>query len=202
MMDKFRNAMRREAQREASTRAKPRRGTITAYDPSKYAAKVRIQPEGYETGFLQIGAEFVGNGWGLLLGPSIGDEVEVNFQEDGKNAAYIGSRFYGDEAPPMAVASGEAWLVHKSGAFIKLTNDGKMSLRDASGSALVLNNDGTTILSSNLIVNGYIKATGDITDRYTSGGASMFSFRQAYDIHYHGGVMNGGGNTGPPNPTI
>jgi len=202
MMRKIQNLMRREAHREASTRAKPRRGTITAYDPSKYAAKVRIEPEGYETGFLQIGSEFVGNGWGLILGPSIGDEVEVNFQEDGKNAAYIGSRFFGDELPPFPVPSSEAWLVHKSGAFIKLTNDGKLSLRDAAGSTLVLNNDGTTVLSSNLIVNGYIKATGDITDRSATGGSSMADFREVYDSHTHGGVMSGGSNTNEPNQEI
>ena len=128
MMNRVMNMIRREAQREASTRAKPRRGTISAYDPSKYAAKVRIQPEGFETGFIQIGAEWVGNDWGLYLGPSIGDEVEVNFQEDGKNAAYIGSRFYGDVTRPLPVPSGEAWMVHKTGAFFKLTNDGKMAL--------------------------------------------------------------------------
>jgi uncharacterized protein involved in type VI secretion and phage assembly len=202
MMDKIRNAMRSEAKRESSTRAKPRRGTITAYDPSKYAAKVRIEPEGYETGFLQIGSEFVGNGWGLILGPSIGDEVEVNFQEDGKNAAYIGSRFFGDETPPFPVPSGEAWLVHKSGAFIKLTNDGKMSLRDAAGSTLVMNNDGTTTLTSNLIVNGNITATGDITDRDATGGSSMADFRTVYDGHTHGNVMNGGDNTDIPNQEI
>jgi uncharacterized protein involved in type VI secretion and phage assembly len=202
MMRKIQNLMRREAQREASTRAKPRRGTITAYDPSKYAAKVRIEPEGYETGFLQIGAEFVGNGWGLILGPSIGDEVEVNFQEDGKNAAYIGSRFFGDEAPPLPVPSGEAWLVHKAGAFIKLTNDGRLSLRDAGGSTLVMNGDGTTTLTSNLIVNGNIVATGDITDRDSAGGSSMADFREVYDSHTHSGVMSGGSNTSIPNQEI
>ena len=69
MMQRIQNLMRRESQREASTKARPRRGTVTAYDPSKYAVKVRIQPEGFETGFIQIGAEWAGNGWGVFYGP-------------------------------------------------------------------------------------------------------------------------------------
>jgi uncharacterized protein involved in type VI secretion and phage assembly len=202
MMKRIQNFMRMEAQREASTRAKPRRGTISAYDPAKYAAKVILQPEGFETGFLPIGSEMVGAGWGLYCGPSIGDEVEVNFQEDGKGAAYIGSRFYGDEAPPVAVPSGEFWLIHKSGAYIKLTNDGKLSLADAHGSTLVMNNDGKTILVSNLVVNGTIQATGDITDRYETDGSSMESFRQIYNGNNHGKVQTGTGNTDVPNQQI
>src|SRR5580698_3843283 len=107
MMNKILNAMRREAQREASTRAKPRRGTVSAYDPNAYAAKVMIQPEGFETGFLPIGSSWVGNLWGMFCPPSPGDEVDVHFQEDGKNAAYISLRFFGGKARPLAVPSGE-----------------------------------------------------------------------------------------------
>jgi uncharacterized protein involved in type VI secretion and phage assembly len=202
MMKRIQNMMRAEAQREASTRAKTRRGTISAYDASKYAAKVLIQPEGFETGFIPIGAEWVGNGWGAYCGPSIGDEVEINFQEDGKGAPYIGSRFYGDRAVPLAVPSGEYWLVHKSGAYIKLPNNGKVALADAHGSTFMLNNDGTTVLVSNLIVDGYIAASGDITDRNVTGGTTMEDIRTVYDSHTHGNVQNGGGNTNIPNELL
>lgn len=128
-MNQIQNIMRREAGQVQNTKAFPRRGIVTSYDPNRYAAKVRIQPEDVETGFLPIGTPWVGNGWGLLCPPTSGDEVDVHFQEGGKNAAYITLRFYGDAALPPGVApSGEFWLVHKSGGFLKLTNDGKVSL--------------------------------------------------------------------------
>jgi hypothetical protein len=134
------NIVKREVARQLSLQAKPTMGIIDSYDPTLYCAKVRLQPENPDypehslTGFLPIGTEFVGNGWGLLFGPSAGDVVEVQFQEDGKNAGYIGSRFYSSVTTPPGGGppSGEAWLVHESGSYLKLTNDGKVTVNSNS----------------------------------------------------------------------
>jgi phage baseplate assembly protein gpV len=214
MMQRIQNIMRREAARQGSQQALPKRGIITNYDPNTYSAKVLIQPEGYETGFIPIGAEWVGNGWGMFAGPSSGDEVEINYQEGGKNAPYIGKRFYGNLARPLGVPSGEFWLVHKSGTALKFTNDENASLNVAgnlnitvagqvnlTASGKVVASASEFDLTGNLIVTGTITATGDIFDN-NQGDGSMNHIRTVYDSHTHSGVQSGGGTTAGPNQLL
>ena len=201
MSDKMQNIMRREGERAASKRALSRMATVTSYDPGSYAAKVLIQPEGYETGFLPIATPWVGNGWGMFCPPTPGDVVDVHFQEGGKLAAYVSLRFYGNAAQPQSVPSGEFWLVHQSGSVAKLTNDGKVTLEDSSGSFLTLNADGTATLKANLTVQGNIVATGDISDQNGVSG-TVAHIRTVYDSHTHGGVQGGSSNTAIPNQSL
>ena len=85
MTDRLTNLMRREAERALSRKAPPQMAIVSAYNPAKYAAKVILQPEGTETGFLQIGTDWIG----LYAAPNVGEIVEVQFQEWGKGAPYI-----------------------------------------------------------------------------------------------------------------
>lgn len=202
MMQGLENIMRREAARAGAAKAPACMGIVTAFDPSQYAVKVTLQPDGNETGFIPVASPWVGNGWGLFCPPTPGDVVDVHFQEGGKEAAYVSQRFFGDLATPQAVSSGEFWLVHQSGSSFKLTNDGKATITDKSGASYIFNADGTATLNADLVVNGTIQATGDITDNYTGTGSSMAHFRTIYDEHTHGGVQTGGGNTGTPNQTL
>jgi hypothetical protein len=137
------NIVKREVARQLSLQGKPLMGIVDSYDPQLYCAKVRLQPENPDnpehslTGFLPIATEWVGNGWGLVCPPSAGDVVDVHFQEDGKNAGYVSKRFYSSVTlPPMVdgagAPSGEFWLVHQSGSFLKFTNDGKVSVNSNS----------------------------------------------------------------------
>ena len=127
-MNGLTNIMRREAMRAQSQTATVRLATVTSYDPDNYAAKVLIQPEGYETGFLPIGSTWSGNGWGDFYGPTAGDVVEVQFQEGGKQAGFIALRHFGDQFRPLPVPSGERWTVHKSGSLLKFHNDGSVEI--------------------------------------------------------------------------
>lgn len=198
MMRRMMNIVRGESQRGAGTKSLPRRGTISAYDPNNYAAKVIIQPEGFETGFLPIGAIMVGNGFGIFCAPSIGDEVDVHFQEGGKNAAYISLRFFGNKARPLTVPSQEFWIVHSSGSMAKFTNDGKVTLTDEIGSFLSLNADGTATLNADLTINGRLIVTEDISDLNNTVG-TMQDIRDTYDEHTHP-VPDG--TSGVPNQQI
>lgn len=204
--------MRREAARVESTRTAVCMGIVSAYDPSHYAAKVLIQPEGYETGYLPIATPWVGKGWGLFCPPTPGDVVDVHFQEGGKEAAYLSLRFYGNAAPPLSVPSGEFWLVHKSGSLLKFHNDGSVELRtqqnlNASvGGQANLTVTGKVVaaaaefdLTGNLIVTGNITATGDIYDQ-NQGEGSMAHIRSVYDSHTHNDPQ--GGATGTPNQPL
>lgn len=131
------NMFRREGERVQSQRADTRIGIVDSYDPNLYCAKVRLQPENVLTGFMPILTEWVGNGWGIVCPPSAGDVVDVHFQEGGKNAGFISKRFFSSKTLPPTVSgagapSGEFWLVHQSGSFLKFTNDGKVSVNSAS----------------------------------------------------------------------
>jgi uncharacterized protein involved in type VI secretion and phage assembly len=201
MMRRIQNMMRGEGQRAAAAKAPARRGTISAYDPNNYAAKVIIQPEGFETGFLPIASPYVGNGFGLFFGPGIGDEVDVHFQEGGRNAAYISLRFFGNRARPLSVPSGEVWLVTSSGSKAKFTNDGKVTLSDPIGSTLTLNADGTATLVANLTIVGNLIVSEDISD-WNGDNGSVQNLRDTYDIHTHGGVQGGAADTAVPNQTL
>ncbi len=87
-MQDLMNIMRRESARDRSQQALVRMAVVTSFDPDAYAAKVQIQPEGVETGFLPVASPWVGNGWGMFCPPSPGDVVDVHFQEGGKLAAF------------------------------------------------------------------------------------------------------------------
>lgn len=131
MMHLIRNHMLMAADQAANRVAKPRMGKVISYDPDHYVANVKLMPEGIETGWIPLGAEWVGNGWGLYCPPSIGDVVEVQFQQGGKEAGYVGKRFYSNKTKPLSVPSGEFWLVHKSGSALKFTNDGNVLIQAA-----------------------------------------------------------------------
>lgn len=130
-MSALANAMRLQAAMERSTDAKTRKGIVSSYNPNTYSVKVRIQPENVETGWLSLAAAAVGNDWGVIFAPSIGDQVDVHFEEGNANSGFVCSRFFDDQDRPMAVPSGEFWMVHKTGSFLKFTSDGKISVNGA-----------------------------------------------------------------------
>src|SRR5271157_5823850 len=49
-----------------------RNGLVTSYDEKKHLAKVTYQPSGEVSGWLHIGVNHVGNGWGDLFGLTVG----------------------------------------------------------------------------------------------------------------------------------
>ncbi|MCE9565854.1 MAG: phage baseplate assembly protein V [Planctomycetes bacterium] len=198
MSDRLQNVMRREGERAASQRALTRMATVTSYDPNSYAAKVVIQPEGHETGFIPVATPWVGSGWGMFCPPSPGDVVDVHFQEGGKLAAYVSLRFYGDAAQPLGVPSGEFWLVHQSGSFLKFKNDGTVLVNGAGDINVTAPN---LNLTGNLNVTGDIVAGGDISDLDGASG-TVAHIRTVYDSHTHSGVQTGGGTTATPNQPL
>lgn len=128
MMKDHINMTRQLAQQATQGAASTRVGLITSYDPNTYSAKVMLQPENVETGWLPITSAWIGNNWGLFMPPTSGDMVEVQFQEDGMSAGFICGRFYNDSERPLQVNSGEFWLVHKSGSCLKFHNDGTVEI--------------------------------------------------------------------------
>jgi phage baseplate assembly protein gpV len=213
LTDHIRNLVRGEAVRMQAARAPARWGVVTNYNPSTYCAKVTLQPDGALTGYLPVGVAWVGSGgtanqWGMFAPPNIGDLVEVQFMDDSGTAGFIVSRFYSSVNPPLSVPSGEWWLVHSSGSFIKFTNDGHVTLTDGTGSTILLSNDkkvtltdgsGSTVImngdhtgtmtfssgltiDANIQVNGSVTATEEITAK-SSHTVSAHTHTQGNDSH-------------------
>lgn len=196
-MNQTSNAMRREAARVMGQLALPRVGIVTSYDPDNYAAKVEIQPENIETGWLPIAMPWSGNGWGMFAPPTAGDVVDVHFQEGAKGAGIIGLRHFGDVLRPLPVPSGEFWLVHQSGSLVKLTNDGKLTINgkvEIDATAPTVNITATTSVNvtAPAINLGSIGQTLHkmVTD----------AFQTLFNSHTHPDAQ--GGNTGSPNQTL
>lgn len=125
MITDLANAMR---QQQSDDMTGPRTGVITSYDPSNGVVKVAIQPEGRESNWMKLDCPGVGNGWGLQVGPQIGDEVTVSFDSSDPNLGKVTARHTNSLNRPMPVPSGEIWAVHESGALLKFNTDGTVTL--------------------------------------------------------------------------
>lgn len=191
MMNHLLNAMRAQAQLAQGGKATVRIGLVSSYDPGSYCVKVRLQPEDVETGWLPLASPWVGNGWGLFCPPTVGDSIEVQFQEGSAEAGIACQRLYSDADRPLSVASGELWLVHQSGAFFKLTNDGKGSFSDGHGASVVLNGNGTISSAGAWSHTGDLTASGTIT-----GTTDVVGGGKSLKTHTHSDPQ--GGATGAP----
>lgn len=167
-MNRFTNALKAQAAALDDARGHPRFATVVSIDPARYAARVALQPEGVITGWLPVLSPWVGAGWGLVALPMLGQQVLVLPQDgDGEHGVVIGGA-WSDLAPVPSAPVGELWLVHQSGSFLKLGNDGTVQ------------------------VNGDLHVNGDVYDRH----GSLDKLRGNYDAHTHGGVRSGGDSTG------
>lgn len=108
-------------------------GQISAYDPDSYTVKVLIMPTLDETGFIPLSAPWVGNNFGAVFGPGIGDSVRLDFINGNVQATVVGSRFFNTTARPPVVQSGQAAIVDSKGSYVKLNNDGTISFNAATG---------------------------------------------------------------------
>ena len=170
-MERFLNIIKQHAGALDQGGSQPRFGTVTSVDPATATAKVTLQPEGVLTGWLPVLSPWVGSGWGMYCPPPPGDQVLVVAQEgEAEHGLIIGRAFSNVQVPP-AVPVGEFWLMHKSGTFIKLQNDGTVQ------------------------VQGDLHVVGDIYDRQ----GSLSRLRGHYDGHTHSDSR--GGMTSVPNQT-
>ncbi len=168
-MERLLNIIKQHAGALDQGGSQPRFGTVTSVDPATATAKVTLQPEGVLTGWLPVLSPWVGAGWGLHCPPSPGDQVLVVAQEgDAEHGLIVGRAFSNTQTPPAASA-GEFWLMHKSGSFIKLQNDGTIQFQ------------------------GDLHVAGDVYDRQ----GSLSRLRSHYDGHTH--VDSRGGTTSTAN---
>jgi phage baseplate assembly protein V len=131
--------------------------TVTSVNSNNATARVLIQPENVLSGWLPILSQWVGSGWGMVCPPNPGEQVLVVPQEgDVEQGIIIGGVFSTQQKPPVA-PDGEFWLVHRSGSFLKLCNDGTIR------------------------VNGDLHVAGDVYDQK----GPLSRLRTHYDSHTH-----------------
>ena len=134
--------------------AKTQYGTITAYDPATYTVKVMLQPDGVETGWIPLGAAWVGANLGAVFGPPLGTDCRVDFVGGMPEASLAGARLFNANFTPPVVQSGQGAIVDGAGSYVRLNNDGTITL----GANVGINS--TTPL---LTQTGNLKVTGTIT---------------------------------------
>jgi len=181
MMDRFLNALRGQAASMDLAAGKPRFAIVSSVDPARAAVRVMFQPENLLSGWLPLVSSWVGVGWGLCCPPTPGDQVLILPHEgDPENAVVLGSIWHDGASPPQA-PSGELWMVHASGSFLKLHSDGSIAAQATQFE-----------FQGNLQVTGNIAASGNVQD----GEGTLEQLRSVYNQHTHN---VSGGETSVPN---
>ncbi|WP_259341529.1 phage baseplate assembly protein V [Ralstonia solanacearum] len=208
MMLQLRNHMALAAQLAQAGRADSRVGTVTSYDPGTASARVRLEPVDPDnpdrslTGWLPVTSPWVGNGWGMDAPVSPGDQVEVQFFGGEIENGYICARLFSDQQRPTGAQSGEFFLTHQSGSYVKLTNDGKLLINsqveiDASGPTINIQATGNV----NVQAGGYANITAPSIQLGASGQSLLAfvtsAFMSLFNSHTH--PEHDGGNTSAPN---
>jgi hypothetical protein len=172
-VQRFLNALKAQAGALDAARGQPRFATVVSVDPARHAARVALQPEGVISGWLPVLSPWVGAGWGMAVPPQPGQQVLVLPQDgEGEHGVVVGAAWSDASASPGAPV-GEIWLVHQSGSFVKLQNDGTVR------------------------VGGDLYVSGDIYDRH----GSFDRLRENYNSHTHPDPQGGAtGTTSNPDP--
>lgn len=181
-MDRLLNTIKAHAAALDQTQAQPRFGLVTSVDTLNATVRVQFQPEGILSGWLPVLSPWAGSGWGMACPPSPGDQVFVLAQEgDAEHGVVVGRAFSTSQNSPAAPA-GEFWLVHNSGSFLKLGNDGTIHI------------NGPVSITGTVVVTGDVRAGGDVADAH----GAVSALRGHYNSHLH--TDSRGGLTNAPTP--
>lgn len=213
MIDHLLNAIRAQSQMAQGEKTTHRVGQVTAYDPNKYAVKVRMWPDTQESlGWVPLASTYIGAGWGLVAGPSIGDQVIIAFDREDQDAGVVIGRFFTDVEQPPAAPSGEFWLVHKSGSLLKFHSDGSVELTASTTLTYratqhhfigPVQMDNTLAVTQTISGSGGMSISGDngtgnassVTGNVNFVGTVKANGKHIDDTHIHSNG-NGGANTG------
>ncbi len=163
-MDSFLNHLRGQSAQLDQGWAQPRLALVSSVNPAQASVKVLIQPENVLSGWLPVASPWGGAGWGLCCPPSPGDQVLVVWQEGDAEHGIVVARLWSATTAPPNAPVGEFWLVHQSGSFLKLLNDGSI----VSSAATWLHS-------------GDLKVSGNVSDSH----GSMAALRSHYNVHVH-----------------
>ena len=153
MSDDFENTVLRMMDRYSAGRHSKRYGLVTSWDPKNHLAKVMVQPEGQETGWIPVHTMAAGNGYGHMTGltpgdgKTTGDHVEITYQEGEFESGAITSRVHSKVDQPPELQSGEQLFMTPFKSFVKLAKDGSITHTDAGGATIVQDGKGNITMS-------------------------------------------------------
>ena len=173
-MDSFLNVVKAQASQIDQGWGQPRLAVVSSVDTAACTARVLIQPEKVLSGWLPVATCWVGAGWGLACPPAPGDQVVVIWQEGDAEHGIVVARLWSAAAEAPQAPVGEFWLVHQTGSFLKLRNDGSIESSAATWSHT-----------------GDLHVNGDVFDRH----GALSTLRGHYNGHVHPPGNNG------PQPT-
>ncbi len=167
------NSIAGRAQQAGASFTGTREGIITSYDPTEYAIKVTLQPDGAETGWIPLDSPWVGNGWGMAAGPMIGASIKIDFDSGNISNGSGGGQHYNDVDRCPGPPSGEFWVVHESGSMVKFLNDGQVFISantKAVYTAQLHHFIGPVMMDDTLTVTKLTAMNGGFTAQNTEGG--------------------------------
>lgn len=183
--DAFYNTLIDRVQGLLSQRGDTRIGVVTAYQP--FQVQVQIYPEGFITDWIQLEAVAIGNGFGVIAAPNIGDICVVEPINGDYDTLIARTRLFSDGFVPPDAQAGEIWIVHASGSLLKFTSDGIITVNGSSN--LVIQTTGdvdvtsqgnvnvtaqqATITAPTVEVDGNLVVSGGITFGSGASGAVM-----------------------------
>lgn len=170
-------------------------GTVSSVSPDGMMVRVKREPEGTVGGWLPVlrpaaGAQGAGAipvaGWQVFVAPD---------RNDGEHGVAMG--FSHNAAAPLPAVPNHAGTGGTANTTAAPWQPGEAMLIGPGGAVVRLNADGTIYIRGAATVEGDLRVNGNISDRY----GSMNTLRGHYNLHTHGGVQVGAGNTGIPNVT-
>jgi hypothetical protein len=128
MTDRFSNVLKSYAASLDVSLGQEKFATVASVNPANSTARVLLQPDNVLSGWLPVLSQWAGNGWGMICPPSPGDQVLVVPQEGNIEQGIIAGRCFSDKQAAPVAPVGEFWLVHQTGSFLKLCNDGTIRI--------------------------------------------------------------------------
>ncbi len=175
------------------TRAANRIGVVQSYDPARHVARVTLQPEGVNTGWLPVATVMCGPGWGLASPLYAGMQVLCVPQEgDGDSYHIVGGVFSSQALPPTG-PSAPSGGSDQNGNTPTNAQPGEVMLISKAGAVLRLCADGSIYFKGTIHQDGDLHVNGDLFDRH----GSLDRLRGNYNSHVHLGVQIGSANTQP-----
>jgi len=198
------NAVRQQASMANAHLSWPTLASISSYDASNHAVKVTIEPvdpgeQPTESNWMPLGAIGIGNGWGVAVGPQIGDQVLVVFEHGDFSSGVIVARIFSVAQQAPAVPSGEIWALHQTGAFIKLVTDGDIDVSTPGNlnatvagnmTANVTGNASTTAQNASVTASGTASVTAPTINLGATGQTLLQFVTSAFTSLFNGHTHN------------
>lgn len=192
------NAMRTQSGLQDGGRSQAKIGVVSSYNPATHQVKVFYEPEHIESGWMPVGTIGIGNGWGLAVGPAIGDQMLVLFDGGEFDSGVIVARLFSVTQQAIPVPTGEIWMVHKTTSSLKFLTNGDVNVTTAGNlNATVAGNLTANIAGSGsysatshaftgpVTMSSTLKVAGDITDNSGTNSRTVAGMRQVYNTHTH-----------------